>query len=116
MTLEEDHSSPENCRIKAGAPLTAYDGRIAFLLAFASAIEVEVHGEVVSAMFCGDKDEPLLVQRIGKARKEGRDLATTGGATSGAMAVPSLGYVQRDRSAEETKIMEALKQNLWLNF
>lgn len=97
----------QNCRIKAGSPLTPHDGRIAFLLAFASAIEVEVLGEVVSAMFCGDSSEPLLVQRIGKARTEGRDLATAGGATSGAMAVPSLGYLQRSRSDKEAKLMEA---------
>ena len=106
-TLTNETKRFENCRIKAGPPLTEHDGRTAFLLAFASAIEIEVLGEVVSAMFCGDRNEPLLVQRIGKARNEGKELATAGGATSGAMAVPSLGYVQRNRSREERKLIEA---------
>ena len=104
-------STPSNaltlCRVKAGPPLSKSDGRIAFILLFGVAVEVKVHGEVVSAMFCGDVNEPLLVQRIGKARREGKEMATAGGATSGATAVPSLGYLQRGRSDEEAKLMEA---------
>ena len=113
--IKQENSFVQSRRVKAGPPPTAFDGRVAFLLAFASAIEVEVYPdpdstssrEVVSAMFCGDPDEPLLVQRIGKARKEGQELATGGGSSSGATAVPSLGYVQRSRSAEEARLMEA---------
>jgi hypothetical protein len=107
-----DQCVPTNCRIVAGPPLTSHEGRIAFLLAFASAIEVKVDGEVVSAMFCGDHNEPLLVQRIGKARREGKELATAGGSTSGATAVPSLGYVHRSRSIEEAKLMEAAEKEV----
>lgn len=111
ITLKDAPVARVSCgptnRIKAGPPLTPHDGRIAFLLAFASAVEVEACGEVVSAMFCGDPAEPLLIQRIGRARKEGKELATGGGSTSGATAVPSLGYVQKSRSAEEAKIFDA---------
>ncbi|CAB9501710.1 DNA-3-methyladenine glycosylase [Seminavis robusta] len=105
-------SFPATVRVQAGKPVSAFDGRVAFLLAFASAVEVQVSPdgtdgkkETVSAMFCGDPDEPLLVQRIGKARKDGKELA--GGSKSGATAVPSLGYVQRTRSKEEARLMEA---------
>ena len=72
-------------QMKSGPPLTNVDGRIGFLLAFAFSIEVVVktpfseEKEVVSAMFCGDANEPLLVQRIGKARREGKETATVGG-------------------------------------
>jgi 3-methyladenine DNA glycosylase/8-oxoguanine DNA glycosylase/superfamily II DNA or RNA helicase len=106
---------PKLRRIKAGPALTDFQGRVAFLLAFGSAVELEIvpdpdkplEKETISAMFCGDADEPLLVQRIGKARREGKELATTSGATSGAAAVPSLGYVQKERSTEECRIMDA---------
>jgi hypothetical protein len=101
--------------VKAGKPLNEFDGRMAFLLAFGFAIEVEVSVrdrpmEKVSTMFCGTRDEPLLVQRIGKARKEGQDLAVSGGTMSGASAVPSLGYVQRSRSTEETELFAAAEK------
>lgn len=106
-----DSDFPPSHHVTAGPPPNAFEGRVAFILAFGGAVEVEVHvdsntPEVVSAMFCGDSNEPLLVQRIGKARKEGTELATAGG-TSGATAVPSLGYVKRSRSDEEKRIMEA---------
>jgi hypothetical protein len=101
--------------INAGMPLNEFDGRIAFLLAFGFAIEVDILmssglKEKVSAMFCGNPGQPLLVQRIGKARNEGKDLATSGGSMSGALAVPSLGYVQKERSEEETKIFAAAEK------
>lgn len=102
-------------KITIGPPLTSFQGRVAFLLAFAEAVELEIvpdrsrpsEKETISVMFCGDPDEPLLVQRIGKARREGQGLATTGGATSGAAAIPSLGYVQEKRSLAENAIMKA---------
>ena len=83
-----------------GAEPSEFDGRTAFLLAFAKAIELEVTlprggTETVNVLFCGTADEPLLVQRIGKARAEAA--AAAGAAergASGAAAVPSLGYVQ----------------------
>jgi 3-methyladenine DNA glycosylase/8-oxoguanine DNA glycosylase/superfamily II DNA or RNA helicase len=123
MTLAAIQSSttgttcPYYIQIKAGPPLTPFDRRVAFLLAFSTSIEVEVvidpqspsSKELVSAMFCGDTNEPLLVQRIGKARKEGKEAATAGGTTSGATAVPSLGYVQRGRSVAEAKLIEAVE-------
>lgn len=110
-----DGNGPRFNQVKAGSPLTYFDGRIAFLLAFATSIEVEVCPdpqspsvtEVVAAMFCGDASEPLLVQRIGKARREGQEAATVGGTTSGATAVPSLGYVQRGRSLQEARLIAA---------
>jgi 3-methyladenine DNA glycosylase/8-oxoguanine DNA glycosylase/superfamily II DNA or RNA helicase len=110
-TATQVFSSSSPLRVQVKKTLSSFEGRVAFLLAFASAVEVQVSvdggatKETVSAMFCGDKDEPLLVQRIGKARKEGNELA--GESTSGATAVPSLGYVQRARSKEEARIMEA---------
>ena len=110
-----DRTGPRYNQVKAGSPLTSFDGRVAFLLAFATSIEVEVCPdpqlpsvtEVVAAMFCGDASEPLLVQRIGKARREGQEAATVGGTTSGATAVPSLGYVQRGRSLQEARLFAA---------
>jgi hypothetical protein len=115
---------PHLGRIQAGPPLTEFHGRTAFILAFAAAMEVEVSPdpkdsskkETVSAMFCGDNNEPLLIQRIGKARKEGKELATAGGATSGATSVPSLGYVQRSRCKEEQMLMEAAEMAVSVNW
>lgn len=105
-------------QVKVGAPLSPFEGRVGFLLAFATSVEVEVcpdpksrsSKEVVSAMFCGDTKEPLLVQRIGKARREGREAATAGGTASGATAVPSLGYVHKERSREEAMLFEAAEK------
>ena len=100
-------------RAEVGAAPTEYDGRLAFLLAFAKSEEIEVHPtggkpEVVNVLFCGDKDEPLLVQRIGKARKESDGAYTRPeSGSSGAKSVPSLGYVQRSRSKSDRLIVEA---------
>ena len=69
------------------------------------------HPPGASALFCGDGGEPLLVQRIGRARAAGGGGADTvgtgGGEVSGATAVPYLGYVRRERSVEEGRLMEA---------
>ena len=107
-------------QVNTGAPLTAMDGRIGFLLAFAGSVELEIcpdpqlhtWKEVVSLMFCGDQDDPLLVQRIGRARSQGKEAATVGGTTSGATAVPSLGYVQKERSREEAMLFKAAEHAL----
>jgi len=117
VSSPKEFATPQFTQVKAGPPLTPYDKRVAFLLAFATSLEIEVcvdhqspsSKEVVSAMFCGDAEEPLLVQRIGRARKEGKEAATAGGTTSGATAVPSLGYVQRGRSAEEAKLIRVVE-------
>ena len=56
-------------------------------------------------------EEPLLVQRIGKARDEAAaaaDAPTPG--ASGAAAAPSLGYVQRNRSVAEARLVEAAER------
>ena len=54
--------------------------------------------EVVSMLFCGTSEDPLLVQRIGRNREaaaRAEEAAPTGaGALSGAAAAPSLGYAQ----------------------
>eukprot|EP00977_Amphora_coffeiformis_P008793 scaffold1992_cov187-Amphora_coffeaeformis.AAC.11 len=101
-------------RMEVGSPPTKHDGRIAFLLAFAMAEEIEVtpqggQPEVVNVLFCGDKDEPLLVQRIGEARKrhESENSDTT-----------TLGYVKRGRSEYDRNLVEAAKQEVskrWRN-
>ena len=100
-------------RAVVGAPPSAYDGRTAFLLAFAEAAEIEVTPvdgptEVVNVLFCGTVDEPLRVQRVGKARDEAASVVESG--ASGANAVPSLGYVQRSRSDGERRLIEAAER------
>ena len=61
-------------RATAGTPPSAHEGRVAFLLAFGTAVELEVTPrggppEVVSMLFCGTSEDPLLVQRIGRNRE-----------------------------------------------
>ena len=102
-------------RCIAGRPPSAHDGRVAFLLCFAKAVELEVtprgsdSSELVNVLFCGvDENEPLLVQRIGRAREEAAkamDAPVAG--MSGAAAAPSLGYVQRSRSVADRLLVEA---------
>jgi hypothetical protein len=104
-------------RAKVGSQPSAHDGRMAFLLAFAKAEEIEVcptaggATEVVNVLFCGDREEPLLVQRIGKARQQA-EAAMQGpeAGSSGAKAVPSLGYVQRSRSERDRLLVEAAER------
>ena len=103
-------------RTVAGKEPSAYDGRVAFLLAFATAVELEVTPdggvpEVVNALFCGGADDPLLVQRIGKAREAAAALADAPeSGASGAAVAPSLGYVQRHRSEDERKLVVAAER------
>ena len=75
---------------------------------------------MVSMLFCGTSEDPLLVQRIGRNREaaaRAEEAAPTGaGALSGAAAAPSLGYAQRGRSASERLLVEAAEQamaRLW---
>ena len=89
--------------------------------------------EVVSLLFCGSSEDPLLVQRIGRNREAAARAADptptpraaraaeevptsaaksgaaveTSGETSGAAAAPSLGYAQRRRSESERLLVEA---------
>jgi len=97
-------------RFVIGASPSEHDGRIAFLLAFGSAVELEVSSgdegekETLSVLFCGDAAEPLLVQRIGKARDAAAAEGPASG-ESGAKAVPSLGYVRRHSGQEVDRLL-----------
>jgi hypothetical protein len=145
-------------RAVVGVTPSAHDGRVAFLLAFAKVVELEVtptggaaevlhssqgshsariftaswrgsvptdHSaacacacvcgcrglQVVNALFCGTSDEPLLVQRIGKARDQA--VAAAGApenGASGAKAVPSLGYVARSTAVSLEGVDNAERQ------
>ena len=55
-------------------------------------------------LFCGDAAEPLLVQRIGKARDAAAAEGPASG-ESGAKAVPSLGYVRRHSGQEVDRLL-----------
>ena len=66
--------------------------------------------ETVWVLFAGDSEQPLLVQRIGKAREAAAaasmPLVMRDG-SSGADAVPSLGFVPRGRGADVKQVREA---------
>ena len=66
--------------------------------------------ETAWVLFAGDSDQPLLVQRIGKAREAAAaataPLSTREG-SSGADAVPSLGFVPRGRGADSKQVRAA---------
>lgn len=94
--------SAARVRESAGGELSEHDGRRGFLLAFGAVFELQVTGaagkeEMVGVFFGGTPDAPLLVQRIGQAHEEA---AATSAGTSGAVAVPQLGYVTK-RVAED---------------
>ena len=104
--IAADGLTPRNMAVRvresAGDALSAHDGRTGFLLAFGAIDELYVtlgdgKGEAVNVFFGGTAEEPLLVQRIGKAREEAA-AASDGPAagTSGAKAAaPQLGYVEK---------------------
>lgn len=102
-------------RTEVGSPPTEHDGRLAFILAFGMAEEIEVIPEggcpeVVKVLFCGSEEEPLLVKREGKARKAVEQSNAPVHGLSGAKAVPSLGYVDRKRSKQEEKLYKAAER------
>jgi 3-methyladenine DNA glycosylase/8-oxoguanine DNA glycosylase len=113
--------APRGRRSSAGRPLSAHEGRTAFVLAFGRAmplkVKVDEHTtESVTVLFCGTPDAPLLVQRTDHAAIEeaagvsghgggggggGKGASGgTAGASGAAAAAPRLGYVLGNRSLD----------------